>query len=151
MASSGTGSGGAIVPAAGDPKSQLVTAIRSFVHMDNLAETHARQATNAREARARHEADAIRLMRQMGMADSTIQVSGGVSLALAHQRAQGALTWGYLEREVPAWATRSGVSAAQVASLLQWLRDHRDVKESDYLKKTVAKSVAGTPASGKPV
>jgi hypothetical protein len=121
--------------------------------MDNLAETHARQATNAREARARHEAEAIRLIRQMGMSASTIQISGGVSLSLAHQRAPGSLTWGYLEREVPAWATRSGVSAAQAAGLLQWLRDHRDVKESDYLKKTVAKGVAetATTTSGKPV
>lgn len=151
MASTGIGTG-AIVPASGtDPKSQLVAAIRAFVHMDNLAETHARQATNAREARTRHETDAIRLLRDMGMATSTIQISGGVSLALAHQRTPGALTWGYLEREVPAWATRSGVSAAQAASLLQWLRDHRDVKESDYLKKTVAKTVVGTPTPGKPV
>jgi len=144
----------ALVSASGaaDPKSQLVAAIRAFVHMDNLAETHARQATNAREARARHEAESIRLLREMGLASSTIQVSGGVSLALAHQRAPGALTWGYLEREVPVWATRSGVSATQVAGLLQWLRDHRDVKESDYLKKTVAKTVAGaTPSSGNPV
>ena len=140
----------AITPAA-DPKSQLVAAIRSFVHMDNLAETHARQATNAREARARHEEDAIRLMRQMGMATSTIQVSGVVSLALAHQRTPGSLTWGYLEREVPAWASRSGVSTAQAAELLQWLRDNRDMKESDYLKKTVAKTVTGTPTPGRPV
>jgi hypothetical protein len=134
-----------------DPKSQLVAAIRSFVHMDNLAETHARQATNAREARARHETEAIRLLREMGMTTSTIQVSGGVSLAVAHQRAPGSLSWGYLEREVPAWAAQSGVSAAQSAGLLQWLRDHREIKESEYLKKTVAKSVAGTPTPGKPV
>lgn len=130
----------ALVPA-GDQRSQLVTAIRSFVHMDNLAETHARQAANAREARARHEAEAIRLMREMSLTSSTIQISGA-ALSLAHQRTPGSLTWGYLEREVPAWATRSGVTAAQAASLLQWLRDHRDIKETDYLKKTVAKPVA---------
>lgn len=146
-------SSSALVPASGsaDPKSSLVSAIRSYVHMDNLAETHARQAANAREERARHEADAIRLMRQMGIAGSTIQISGGVSLSLEHQCAPGALTWGYLEREVPAWATRSGVSAGQAAALLQWLRDHRGVKESDYLKKTVAKTTAGTLTPGKPV
>lgn len=142
MSSNGSGS-------SGDTKSQLVTAIRSFVHMDNLAETHARQAANAREARARHEAEAIRLMREMELTNSTIQISGA-ALSLAHQRTPGSLTWGYLEREVPAWAIRSGVTAAQATSLLQWLREHRDIKEADYLKKTVAKPVAGTTTTGKP-
>ena len=131
--------------APGDPKSRLVTAIRAYVHMDNLAETHARQATNAREARARHEAEAIGLMREMGLTGSTIQISGA-TLSLAHQRTPGSLTWGYLEREVPAWATRSGVSAAQAAGLLKWLREHRDIKESDYLKKTVVKPTGVTGA-----
>jgi hypothetical protein len=129
-----------------DPKSRLVKAIRDYVHMDNVAETHARQATNAREARARHETEAIGLMREMGLTGTTIQISGA-TLSLAHQRTPGALTWGYLEREIPAWATRSGVSAAQVADLLRWLRDHRDIKESDYLKKTVVKPTTAVTAA----
>jgi len=142
MSGSGTGTG------TGDTKSQLVTAIRSFVHMDNVVETHARQAANAREARARYETDAIRLMREMGLTNSTIQISGA-ALSLAHQRTPGSLTWGYLEREVPAWAAHTGVTATQSASLLQWLRDHRDIKEADYLKKTVAKPAAANTTTGK--
>lgn len=130
-------SGMSLVP---DKRSQLVSAIRAYVHMDNLAETHARQATNAREARARHETEAIGLMREMGLSGSTIQISGA-TLSLAHQRTPSALTWGYLEKEVPVWATQAGVSASHAASLLRWLREHRDIKESDYLKKTVAKAV----------
>ena len=132
----------ALVP---DKRSQLVSAIRAYVHMDNLAETHARQATNAREARTRHETEAIGLMREMGLSDSTIQISGA-TLSLAHQRTPGTLTWGYLEKEVPTWATQAGVSAAQAAGLLRWLREHRDIKESDYLKKTVTNTV--TAAAG---
>lgn len=132
----------AALTGAADPKSRLVTAIRSYVHMDNLAETHARQATNAREARAQAETEAIRLMREMGLAGSTIQISGA-TLSVAHQRTPGTLTWGYLEREIPVWATRTGVSAGQVADLIRWLREHRDIKESDYLKKTVTKPTPG--------
>jgi hypothetical protein len=128
-----------------DARSRLVTAIRAFVHTDNLAEVHARQATNAREARARHEAEAIALMRELRMEASTLQISGA-SLSLVHQKTPGTLTWGYLEREIPAWATHSGVSAAQAASLLRWLRDHRDIKETDHLKKSVAKTPGAAPA-----
>ena len=141
---------GAIVPTgggdSGDARSRLVKAIRSFVHMDNLAETHARQATNAREARARHESEAIALMRELRLEASTIQISGA-TLSLSQQRTPGTLTWGYLEREIPAWATRSGVSAAQSASLLRWLREHRDIKETEHLKKSVAKPSGTTTAA----
>ncbi|NDD65445.1 MAG: hypothetical protein EBZ36_15950, partial [Acidobacteria bacterium] len=35
--------------------------------MDNLAEAHARQAANARAARAKAEGDAIALMKEMGL------------------------------------------------------------------------------------
>jgi hypothetical protein len=125
-----------------DPRSRLVAAIRAFVHMDNLAEVHGRQAANAREARNRHETEAIQLIREMRLESSTIQISGA-ALALSHQRTPGALTWGYLEREIPAWAATSGVSAAQSASLLRWLREHREIRESDHLKKSVAKPVSG--------
>ena len=77
---------GAIVPTNGvgdDARSRLVKAIRAFVHMDNLAETHARQATNAREARARHEAEAITVL-----AASTVPISGA-TLSLSQQRTPG--------------------------------------------------------------
>ena len=106
--------------------------------MDNLAEGFARQASNARQVTATHEADAISLRKQRGFAGSTIQVSGA-SLTLVHKRTPGTLTWGYLEREVPVWATRAGLSPTQSQSLLHWLHEHRDEKETEVLKKTVVK------------
>jgi hypothetical protein len=125
-------SGAAIVST--DAKTRLVAAIRAFVHMDNLVETHTRQATNARAARAKAEAEAITLMKEMSLDASTIQVSGA-SLQITKKKVPAGLTWGYLEREVPAWATRSGLSATQSAGLLQWLHSHRETKETEVLKK----------------
>ncbi len=129
-----------------DPKARLVAAIRAYVHMDNLAETHARQAANARAARAKAEGDAITLMKEMGLQGSTIQVSGA-SLQITRKKTASGLTWGYLDREVPAWATRAGLSAAQSASLLQWLHDHRETKEMEMLRKLGAKPSVTTTSS----
>jgi len=104
--------------------------------MDNLAESFSHQASNARQVRTKHEGDAITLMKQLGLADSTIQVSGA-SLQLVKKTAPGGLTWGYLEKEIPAWATRSGLTPAQSQSLLSWLQTHRESKETEYLKKSL--------------
>jgi hypothetical protein len=114
--------------------------------MDNLVESFNRQATNARQLRAKHEENAVGLMKQMGLSASTIQVSGA-SLQIKKSKATEGLTWTYLEREIPAWAchlgpgdaraTQARLSPEQVASLLKWLHDHREVRETEYLKKTI--------------
>lgn len=104
--------------------------------MDNLVESFNKQATNARQLRAKHEENAIGLMKQMGLTSSTIQVSGA-SLQLKKSKAAEGLTWAYLEREIPAWSTQARLSPEQVASLLKWLHDHREVRETESLKKTI--------------
>ena len=126
----------AIVQAASptDPKQRLITAVRGYVHMDNLVESFNAQATNARTLRAKHEADAIDLMKQLGLQKSTLQISGG-TLQLTQKKTPAALSWGYLEREIPAWATSVGLKPTQAAGLLKWLQDHREIKEVEALKK----------------
>jgi hypothetical protein len=91
---------------------------------------------NARKLRAEQERTAIDLIKQLNLTRSTIQVSGA-KLNLVQRRQPGGLTWSYLEREIPVWAARSGVSATHATGLIKWLHDHRDVKEVEVLKKTV--------------
>lgn len=118
-----------------DPKQRLINSIRGWIHMDNLLENHSAQAANARAMRNKHEADAIALMKQMRLDKSTIQVSGS-SLTLQRKSAPASLTWTYLEKEIPAWISRSGLSVVQGQSLLKWLQEHREVKETENLKKS---------------
>jgi hypothetical protein len=118
-----------------DPKARLVQAVRGYIHMDNLVENLNTQASNARELRSKHETEAIGLMKQLGLATSTVQVSGA-QLQVSTKKEPAGLSWTYLEREIPTWATRNGVSSAQAASLIKWLQDHREVKEREQLKKT---------------
>lgn len=119
---------------ASDSRARLATAIRGWIHMDNLAETHNRQAMNARSLRAKHEADAIALMKEMRLDKTTIQVSGA-SLQIATRRASAPLTWAYLEREAAAWGSAAHLSPTQIQGLVHWLQEHREVKETEYIKK----------------
>lgn len=123
------------------PKSRLVAAIRGWVHMDNLAESHQRQAMNARAVRAKHETEAVRLIRELGLAKSKIQVSGA-ELHLANHRTVTPLSWKYLEREVPAWAASMRLSPEHAKGLLKWLQEHREYKETEELEKVVSSSRA---------
>ena len=122
-----------------DPKQRLIDAIRGWIHMDNLLENHNAQAANARTLKNKHEADAIALMKQMRLDKSTIQVSGA-SLILQKKATPGALSWGYLEKEIPTWATRTGITAVQSQSLIKWLHDRREIKETESLKKSGLKT-----------
>ena len=119
-----------------DPKQRLIQSIRGWVHMENLAETLNHQATNARKLRIKHEEDAIGLIKQLGLAKSAIQISGA-TLQLTSKKEKGALSWTYLEKEIPAWAAKSGISADKAAGLLTWLQAHREAKDTEYLKKIV--------------
>jgi hypothetical protein len=114
-----------------EPKQQLGAAIRQWIHMDNLVESFSHQASNARKLRNKHEADAVGLIHQIGLQDSTIKVSGA-TLHLAKKKSQSGLTWGFLEKEIDAWSKKTGI---KTAGLLTWLHDHREVTEVEYLKK----------------
>ena len=124
-----------------DPKQRLIDSIRGWIHMDNLLENHTAQASNARALRAKHEAEAIELMKQMRLEKSTIQVSGA-TLTLQKKAVPGALSWGYLEKESAAWAKHNRLPDSQVQSLMRWLHDHRETKESESLKKSGLKPTA---------
>jgi len=117
------------------PKQKLIEAVRGWIHMDNLVESFNQQAANARALRTKHEQDSIRLMKELGLSASTIQVSGA-SLNIQKKKVPAGLSWGYLEKEIPAWTTKTGLSANQSAALLKWLHDNREIKELESLKKT---------------
>jgi hypothetical protein len=117
-----------------DPKQQLATAIRGWIHMDNLTESFTKQASNARSLRSKHEEEAIRLIKSLNLQHSTIKVSGA-ELKLESKKTTSGLSWSYLEQEIPAWATKSGITAVQSASLIKWLQAHRETKEVESLKK----------------
>lgn len=117
-----------------DTAERLKKAIREWIHADNLVESFNAQANNARQTRAKHEAEAIALMKQLGYTDKTVLRVTGATIQMTHRRTPGDLTWGYLEREIPVWAGRSGLPAGQATALMTWLQSHRGTKETDCLR-----------------
>jgi hypothetical protein len=105
--------------------------------MDNLVESFAKQTTNARTLRTKHEEEAIHMMNRMGLSSSTIQVSGA-SLQIVKRKSVSGLTWGFLDKEIAAWATTQNITPTQVQSLLVWLHEHRETTVTDTLKKSSA-------------
>ena len=128
-----------------DSKQQLTTAIRNWIHMDNLYENHAAQASNARALRATHEAEVIRLMKELRLEHSTIRVTGG-ALNLHRESTPAPITWSLLDKEMPAWITHAGLPPNKSGELMKWLHDHRGVRERVYLKKTPDSKVVPTPS-----
>ena len=78
-------------------------------------------------------------MKQMRLEKSVIQVSGA-SLSIQRKSAPAVLSWGYLEKEIAAWATHSGIGATKSLSLIRWLHEHREIKQTESLKKTGLKT-----------
>lgn len=116
-------------------KEQLTDAIRNWTHMNNLYEQHLAQANNARALRAQHEAEVIRKLHELHMERSTIRVTGA-TLKLAVDTTPAPITWGLLEKEVPAWAAHTGLPPSKAADLIRWLQANRGAKERECLKKT---------------
>ena len=114
-------------------RTQLGDAIRNWIHTDNLIESLSHQVSNARAIRAKHEADAIRLIKELKIENSTIKVSGA-TLHLTKRKVTSGLTWGYLDREITNWSKNTGI---QIKSLIAWLQDHREITEVEGLKKDI--------------
>jgi hypothetical protein len=118
-----------------DLKTRLSAAIRRWTHFDNLVESFNQQVANNRELREKEEQDAIRLLKDLGMTKTKLQISGA-TLQLSTSRNSAPLTWGYLEKEIPAWCASQRLPPTHATSLIEWLQTHREVKESEFLKKS---------------
>jgi hypothetical protein len=112
-----------------ETKAKLVTAIKTYIHMDNLVESFNQQATNARKLRAKHETDAIALMKEMGLTASEIHVSGA-RLRYIHKQTPVGLTWKYVRGEVTA-----SLGSHKGDELMGRLQAHRPLKDEEYLEK----------------
>ncbi len=118
-----------------EKKQRLTAAIRAWTHFDNLVESLNQQATNNRRLREEQEAETIPLLKDLGLSKTKFQITGA-TLQLATQRNTEHLTWGYLEKEIPAWIASQRLPPAYAESLMEWLQSHREVKETEYIKKT---------------
>ena len=122
-------------PSAG-AKPELVEQVRNYVHFDNLAESLAKQTTNARTMRKQCEEKILTMLETSGMRNAILQISGA-TLQRETEVKQQDLSWSCLEEQLHQYY-RSRGKPDETAQVVEFVRKNRPTKTSEYLKKNVA-------------
>lgn len=122
----------AVVPR---PQTELVDAVRHWVHFDNLAETLTKQVSNARTMRNKFEEAILKLLDSSGLRNAILQINGA-NLQRQSQFKSTNLSWSFLEEQLHEYYKTKG-KPDETATVLEFLQKHRGGKSVDYLKKTL--------------
>ena len=79
--------------------SDLIDAVRHWVHFDNLAETLTKQVTNARNMRNTFEEKILKLLEAPGLNNAVLQLNGA-TLKKQTKFKPSDLSWGLLEEQL---------------------------------------------------
>jgi hypothetical protein len=123
------------------PHADLVYAVQQWTHFDNLAESHAKQATNARNERANFETRIFGILDTMKIPNAVLEITGA-TITRASRVKQTDLSWSFLETGLHAYFASKG-RADETAAILDYLQSSRGAKSTDYLKKTLLPLAAG--------
>lgn len=117
------------------PQTELVDAVRHWVHFDNLAETLTKQVSNARVMRNKFEEAILKLLESSGLKNAVLQINGA-NLQRQSQFKSTNLSWGFLEEQLHEYYKVKG-KPDETASILEFLQKHRGGKSVEFLKKTL--------------
>ena len=129
---------------------QLTKWIQSWVHYDNLASAHSRQATNARKLRDENEENVIKSLVGTPNEKMIIQIHSG-RLQIVDDRYVQPLTLGRLEEFLGEYfATRQrsptlDTPEKETAAVMKFIREHRSTQVSKKLKKSSNAAQAPLP------
>ena len=132
MSASGAPPQTAVVPR---PQTELVDAVRHWVHFDNLAETLTKQVSNARTMRNKFEEAILKLLDSSGLKNAILQINGA-NLQRQSQFKSTNLSWSFLEEQLHEYYKTKG-KPDETATVLEFLQKNRGGKSVDYLKKTL--------------
>ncbi len=116
------------------PQSDLVDAVRHWVHFDNLAESLQKQVTNARTMRSNFEEKILRHLETTAMKGAVLQITGA-TLQKATRPKTSDLSWSFLEASLHEYYKSRG-RPDETTAVVEFLQSKRDTKLISYLKKT---------------
>jgi hypothetical protein len=122
-----------ITPTPGNPE-DLSTAVRQWVHFDNVAENLNKQIANVRALRAEYEAKVLELLANKNLRHATLRITGA-TLQYATKSKSTDLSWSFLEEQLHEYFRTKG-TADQTSEIITFLHRHRGGKTIEYLKKT---------------
>ncbi len=123
-------------PAAPAAKTELIDAVRHWVHFDNLAESLQKQVTNARSMRNTFEERILTYLDTTAMRGAILQITGA-TLQKATRPKTTDLSWSFLESNLHDFYKSRG-RPDETTALIEFLQSRRDIKQIPYLKKTTA-------------
>jgi len=113
----------------------LADMIRSWVHFDNLSATFARQAQQARTARARWEAQVLEHLRASKMMNAIIQIAGG-RLSVHEEKHANPLTLQRLETLLHEYyGKKAPGSDDETSDIMAFIKANRGSTIESRLKK----------------
>ena len=113
------------------PQTELVDAVRHYVHVDNLAESLTKQVNNARQMRSTFEEKVLKLLEVTGMRNAILQITGA-TLQRASRHKSTDLSWGFLEEQLHDYF-KFKVKPDETAAILEFMHRHRGGRQVDYL------------------
>jgi len=128
---------------AGNASTELIDAVRHWVHFDNLAESLGKQVVNARTLRGEYETKVLKHLEVAGMKNAVLQINGA-TLQRSTKSKPAELSWTYLEDQLKAYY-KAKAKPDESPALLDFLQRHRSMKTHECLKKTVTAPVKPTP------
>ncbi len=112
----------------------LSTAVRQWVHFDNLAENLNKQIANVRTLRNEYESKVLELLARQNLQHASLRVNGA-SLQYATRSKATDLSWSFLEEQLHEYYKTKG-TRDDTSDILNFLHRHRNSKTIEYLKKT---------------
>lgn len=127
----------------------LATAVRQWVHFDNVAENLNKQIANVRTLRTEYESKVLELLARQNLRNATLRVTGA-TLQCATKSKSTDLSWTFLEEQLHEYFRTKG-TPDQTGDIITFLHRHRGGKTVEYLKKTPIPSTAtATPTTATP-
>ena len=121
----------------------LATAVRQWVHFDNVAENLNKQIANVRTLRSEYEGKVLELLARQNLRNATLRVTGA-TLQYATRSKSTDLTWSFLEEQLHEYFRTKG-GRDDTSEILNFLHRHRGGKTIEYLKKTPLPPTTTTP------
>jgi hypothetical protein len=120
----------------------LSTAVREWVHFDNLVESLNKQVANVRALRSKSETQILTLLQQQNLQNATLKITGA-TLQYATRTKSNDLTWAFLEERLHEYFKGK---RDETTEILEFLQTHRGGKTIEYLKKTSLTPTSTPPA-----
>ena len=127
------------------PVETLTRWVQSWVHYDDLAVAHNRQATNARKIRDEYETNIINSLRGTSHENMIIQIHSG-RLQIMDEKHLQPLTVGKLEELLHEYyKSRHPNGLDETTNILKYIRENKGYNMAKRIKKTTHKDIPLPP------